>query len=300
MNKGNKKTKAYHCPNCKLAITKTQFSLQCAGVCNSWYHKRCTGLTDEQYLSYEKREIDEKWICNDCTNVDCSADEILPTNPSNRDILNILNKKFAEMEKALTFNGSMMEDMQTTIKLLMEENKILKKEQADLKGQVEQLVKEITVINKITFKAETEERKKNIVIVGLNGNKVEDKVKKVFAKLSINEETYKTTVLPTTDGNKPVVLVHCLTEELRNKVLEKRKQQRLSTENCGIDNQGTNIYINEDLPRPVREIFKKARELKQNGFKYVWSKNGQVYTRKNDGDPVIKINSISQVELHLK
>nr|CAI5828125.1 unnamed protein product [Callosobruchus analis] len=58
----------------------------------------------------------------------------------------------------------------------------------------------------------------------------------------------------------------------------------------------TPIYINEDLSRPTRDIFRKARELRTVGFKYVWCKNSQVYVRKMDGGQAIKINSLSEIE----
>lgn len=50
------------------------------------------------------------------------------TNPTNRDILQAQHKKFNDMEVALTFNGNMLEELQKNIKLLVEENKLIKKQ----------------------------------------------------------------------------------------------------------------------------------------------------------------------------
>lgn len=120
--------------------------------------------------------------------------------------------------------------------------------------------------------------------------------KKIIGKLDVNDEEYKVTTLPAHNTEKAVVLVQFKSVEVRNSVLEKRKMFRLNTENSGINNMQTAIYINEDLSRPTRIIFRKARELKKNGYRYVWCKDGQIYARKKDGDDVIKIVSVAQVD----
>lgn len=48
----------------------------------------------------------------------------------------------------------------------------------------------------------------------------------------------------------------------RMMTLRKRKKT-LTTVECGINNERCNIYFNEDLPKPTRDLFKKAMELKQ-------------------------------------
>ncbi|CAH1976769.1 unnamed protein product [Acanthoscelides obtectus] len=53
------------------------------------------------------------------------------------------------------------------------------------------------------------------------------------------------------------------------------------------------LYINEDLPKALRDIFKYARDLKRGGFKYVWCRNGHVYVRKEDVGAVVKIELYS-------
>lgn len=36
-----------------------EYSLKCGGACGGRFHKRCTGLSDEEYLAYEKRKTEE-------------------------------------------------------------------------------------------------------------------------------------------------------------------------------------------------------------------------------------------------
>nr|CAI5829681.1 unnamed protein product [Callosobruchus analis] len=189
---GKKKANLVECGKCKASITKTQYSLKCAGDCGKWYHKKCSGLSDAQFLAYEKRIANEKWLCSCCASSgllavsgesDSSDDENVE-NPSYGKILKVLNSKFAELEKAITFNGDMMEQLQQTIKVLTEENKKIKKEQDQLKTKVANLEKEVSVMKEKFLKEENESRKKNIIIMGLKGDKdAEINVKKIFTKM---------------------------------------------------------------------------------------------------------------------
>lgn len=44
------------------------------------------------------------------------------------------------------------------------------------------------------------------------------------------------------------------------------------------------------------QLGKKARQLKDKDYRYIWYKNCQVYARKKYGDPAIILISINQVE----
>nr|CAI5854169.1 unnamed protein product [Callosobruchus analis] len=82
--------------------------------------------------AYEKRTCDEKWICNAYMEIKESSgseesDDYCKKNPT-KNLLKVMNRKFAELEKALTFNGEIMDELQNTIKLITDENKNLKKE----------------------------------------------------------------------------------------------------------------------------------------------------------------------------
>nr|CAI5864250.1 unnamed protein product [Callosobruchus analis] len=226
------KKRVHICPKRKSAITKTHYSLQCAGNCANWYHKHCTGLTDTEFLAFEKRKTEVKWVCQSCSSgssSDCSDDEN-SNNPSNKDILKTINKKFAELEAAVTFNGNIMEDLQNTIKSLAEENKQLKAEQSAMKNKIIIMEKEINSFKSSVEKGERAERRKNIVISGLKGDDdLKTNLKKVLLRLSVTDTEYETLTLPTTDSNKPLIVVKFPSAEIRDRLLEKLKTLRLNT-----------------------------------------------------------------------
>nr|CAI5862994.1 unnamed protein product [Callosobruchus analis] len=301
-----KKTKdPIQCGKCNGNITKSHYSLKCAGECEKWYHKKCTGLTDAQFLTYESRKTNKKWICVSCTDSKLTSDseesdesdDDTIENPSNKDVIKTINVKFAEIEKAITFNGEIMEQLQETIKSMAEENKKLKREQEHLKNRVGELEKEVAGMKKKLSLSEMEGRKNNVIISGINGDRdAETNVKKVLSKLDIEEDICKITVLPTSNTKNAVIIVRFPREELKKQVLEKRKKVALTHQACGISEQNKKIYVNEDLPRETREMYKKARELRAAGYRYVWCKNYQVYARKEDGGAAVRINNLDEVE----
>nr|CAH7763364.1 unnamed protein product [Callosobruchus chinensis] len=192
----------------------------------------------------------------------------------------------------------MMEALQETIKAITEENKTLKKEQDQLKTRVTDLEKEVNIMKKKMLKEENEGRKKNIISMGLKGDKdAEINVKKIFTKMEQDADDYKLSVLPTSSSQKAVIVVQFQKEEQRKAILDKGKKLKLDGQNCNISNSTSRIYINEDLSREVRDVFKYARELKKEGFKYVWCKNGQVYVRKKEGGAVVRVYSHADVNV---
>nr|CAI5849753.1 unnamed protein product [Callosobruchus analis] len=162
-----------------------------------------------------------------------------------------------------------MEQLQETIKSMAEENKKLKREQEHLKNRVGEMEKEVAAMKKKLSVSEMEGRKNN-VMSGTNGDKdAETNVKKVLSKLDIEEDICKITVLPTSNTKNAVIIVGLPREELKKQALEKRKSIALTHQACGISEQNKKIYVNEDLPRETREIYKKARELRAAGYRYV-------------------------------
>ncbi|CAH1954127.1 unnamed protein product [Acanthoscelides obtectus] len=187
MTKGKFKTR--ECGKCSNNITKTQYSLKCAGTCGGWYHRTCTGLSDEQFLAYEKRKTDQKWLCGRCgrnrhsssSDQSDASDPVPMDNPSNKDIMKTIQQKFSEIEKALNFNGEVMEGLQRTIQAISDENRELRKTQEHLKNRVAELEKEVVTLKEKVSKDEDEARKKRVIITGIKGNpKIDENAKKSF------------------------------------------------------------------------------------------------------------------------
>ncbi|KAL3287785.1 hypothetical protein HHI36_002247 [Cryptolaemus montrouzieri] len=111
-------------------------------------------------------------------------------------------------------------------------------------------------------------------------------------------------------------------EHLKNKVDKEEMVQRSCNLVSATDNDHENVHkaINIADPdtssdeysievlhskarrKPILVKFKRkhAKELKKHGFQFVWCKGGQVYVRKNDGQPHVRIKVVDHVELLIR
>lgn len=242
---------------------------------------------DEQFLDQRKEKNKDRYMG--------SGRENLETN----EILKKLVKKVEELEKAVTFSNNLVEEMKHSFEEIKRENKQLRKEHDKIKVEVELLHKEVTEMkDKMAINAlakETQERKKNIIVSGLN--KKEDVVK-VMKKLDvpIDEEELKFKQVLINKERKAFIVT--FKEEVqRNLVLMNRRTRgAIDTESMEIGGPKRKIFINEDLPKLIQDLLKKGRELKSTGFKLVWAKDGNDFCRKSEYSKIILLINHEQID----
>lgn len=61
--------------------------------------------------------------------------------------------------------------------------------------------------------------------------------------------------------------------------------------NCNLDDNEYRIFINEDLTQEVPENIRAARDLKSQGYKYVWYKNAAIYAGRGDASNSVRLRS---------
>lgn len=150
-------------------------------------------------------------------------------------------------------------------------------------------------------------RSANLVVVGVKYGveeginvphlvvpKVEKVLKHVCPNLKRSDIVIK--LANTRKENCPVI-VEFKNKDDKKAFLEERKNKgKITAANCGLQGENTAIYFNEDLSPEERSLFRKARELKEKGFKYVWAKNGNVLVRQSDDSAIIRIKKESDVD----
>lgn len=82
------------------------------------------------------------------------------------------------------------------------------------------------------------------------------------------------------------IAVRLARRALRDSLLQAARVRRApDTQGIGLAGQSHRFYINERLSRENRRIFYMVRELaKQQKFRYVWTRNGRIYVRKEKGE----------------
>ncbi|KAK9873512.1 hypothetical protein WA026_022924 [Henosepilachna vigintioctopunctata] len=241
------------CITCRKSIGKNGYKIQCAGECGGWAHLACTSIKKEEII--QKKKL--KWICPECEERDTaspgetSEEEEIPMKKMSSKI-----KKRIYTEQC-THNGRNVQAVNR------------KKRNGHLKNQA--------VANAVT--ADFQTRRNNVIMIGLSKTA---EVVKVLNKLDINikDEEIKTRQISSKGHMKPI-LVTFPSESVRNEVLLKRKAKGLlNSENMELDGDRRNIYINEDLPKITRDLFRKASELKNIGYMYVWVKEEKFFVGK--------------------
>lgn len=317
------KIKQIICKSCQNNITKKHYGMLCAGKCKQWFHKICTNLSEGDYKHFSEGKGKGKWLCEDCfgkddidssdyDSVEEDKDKLLQgkklrrsgslksilmeENPTNKDLLVLMNKKFEGIEQSLNFSGDMIEKLRDNFNEIKNETKKLKQDNIELRKEMDDLRKELAAIKIDKAKENLQVRNKNIVMLNTSaGKNVNDEVVNIITKLeiTISREDFTTKILPTKNPTKPV-LVAFKTEEMQKAVLEKRKELETSTD-YNIPGPRRQIYINEDVPKELRVLLGKSKVLKTKGYKYVWLKYGKVFCRKTDDGPIIRITSENKI-----
>lgn len=320
------------CPKCQQKIGKTGWRVECY-ECKKWFHFKCTNLKKEDVQGQKNKNF--KWICGTCersqslessefsssedsdiivmpedrrsslfykskkslNRQSTNANENSKKAPRTKEMLLHITKKIEEIEASLQYNNKLVEDLRTTVKDLSTENRKLRKEQERLSDRVIQLETEIIQVQN---KRLDEDRQQNLIIMGLS--KEDKTIKKDFQALikalnvQVNEDQVLIRMLPSEKPIKPI-MVKFRSKEIRDKVLQKRKDLRDKDSNqLGLDGETRNIFINEDLSKETKLLFNKARELKKVGYKYVWCRDGSVFCRVADGSAKVRLKLITQVE----
>jgi len=88
----------------------------------------------------------------------------------------------------------------------------------------------------------------------------------------------------------PNIIVKFLSRKVRDNIYSKRI--KLKVANASLQQGHSKVFINESLTKQNRERFKKCNDFKKKaGYKYIWTKNGLTYLRKDDASQTITIQN---------
>ncbi|CAH2101698.1 unnamed protein product [Euphydryas editha] len=173
------------------------------------------------------------------------------------------------------------------------------------------------VINVITqLKQELNDREQenllnNIQITGIpekNGENVVHLVDLITKKIGVDidardivsaERRGSKRALPGGDETKRPrpIIVRLTRRSVRDAVLKAARVRRGTDTNGIIDGPPSRLYINEHLTRTNRALFYKAREEgRRLGWRYIWTRGGGVFVRRESGTTVHRIKT--ELDIH--
>lgn len=95
-------------------------------------------------------------------------------------------------------------------------------------------------------------------------------------------------------GPKPIV-VQFSNRQTRDLFINKAKKTRVKSTDFDRNVPLTNVYINEHLTPFNKNLLYNTKKLREHGWKYVWTREGKIFARMNEGGRAIRITSLDQV-----
>ena len=94
------------------------------------------------------------------------------------------------------------------------------------------------------------------------------------------------------------IIVTLTSRAARDTVITKKRVRRvlLQRDICGNDSD-RGVYVNELLPKNTYELLKITKSIaKEKSYKYVWVRDGHIRVRRSDGEPIVHIDSETDLD----
>ena len=230
--------------------------------------------------------------------------QIIEKNVSNIKLeISHVNLRSDEIEKSLSFISNEYDDIKkelsakdNEIKKIKEENNNLKIMVLNQQSQNNELEEEIRAVNN---SVQLDKNSNNLELHGLVEEDEEnllEKVSKIIEKVTPGNtgiiKTFRYGRKIHRDGsklNRPILIM------FKNKTI--RDNVYINKSNLiKINTEYGRIYLNENLPQNLKILLGKVNQIrKSKQYKFLWTRNGNIYVRKNENTNVISITRNSDL-----
>lgn len=293
-----------NCKLCKRNIGK-KLKLFC-GLCRNYFHLECGKVSevDARLMQQEKTS----WNCEDCNSEQGSSarskrTSLMQTFQISQDgaeyngiselksMIRELQTDIRDMRQAMEFLNDKYEEERKRSKIMSDMCTEMSKDNQMLKDKVLKLEKAINI-------QETNKIRNNLSVTGLvkdskEKDTVVDKMVKLCHYLNVAATKNDFEIIRHFELKNGIkTLIRTSKWDLKNSLLKARAQKgRINGRDVGTADSNDPIFLTEELTQETYILLKKAKELKNVGYKYVWQKNGTVFARKVDGDRYIVIKN---------
>lgn len=211
-----------------------------------------------------------------------------------------LTQTIRELTRSVEFMANVLEDMKTEIKELRRSSREEAKERETMKERIRQLEEAVD-------RNERERIKNNIIITGIDKQegrggeeKTSDVVESVLKGMHVKIEKGDIISCKRKEGrhDHSPIAVELSSKDAKEKILiARRKVRSIKTDECGLKGDVREIYINEQLTALKTNLFYQARQIKKDKkYKFVWTREGNVYMRKMEDEKKIHIKNVDDLE----
>ncbi|KAL4701991.1 hypothetical protein ACJJTC_010556 [Scirpophaga incertulas] len=228
-----------------------------------------------------------------------------------------IRKEYSELKSSITKLDKQHTEMKNNISELQQSSQLLSDLYEDQKKKTDILSKEVKQVDEfeVTLNALKEQNRKmaslinsneqrdrqlNVEVVGIPEDKNEDLMryiadicKYIGVNIIPGDVKHVNRVSPKvkSQGRLRVIIAKLSTRLLKDNIISLGRKKRVTTKDIGLSGDPKPIYINEHLTPYNKQLLKKCKEIAmKKEYKYVWTKNGRIYIRKNDTSPAIQIH----------
>ena len=285
-----------NCNRCNEDIPIEDELVKCYGVCGGSYHIECTTLNINTYRRMaEKRR--KEWVCSKCRIVKKfnHGDSIICTKPTENSYQDTTSQLTIE-EKIDTLiienqrTNKLVQDFMAIINQLQKKLEEKDKEIKDNLHEFEQHYRN----NYIELHNVPENE--NEAIKDLEGIVVA--VSKEIGVEIKREEIEAIHRIPTKNSSRPKpIIVEISSRKKRNQLLTAKKGKRIIHDKVFRNGKSELVYINESLTKYHKELLYKSKSAAtEKGYKFTWTKDGKIYTRKTETSTVKRIKNENDLD----
>ncbi|XP_045452137.1 uncharacterized protein LOC123661195 [Melitaea cinxia] len=262
-----------------------------------------------------------KWLCKGCKSNDGCADAFLDDNSVSsieamtkaiellRNELSACTKEMCSFRQEIGSIRSSLVEFNSRIDAFDERLSRLEREKeildtnentiAQLRADINERDQEL-LLNDIEITGITELDGENLThVVNLVGNKIGVNIDERDI-VSVQRAGPRRTSATSTRPRTRAICVRLARRSVRDEILRAARVRRgADSAGFNIDAQPRRFYVNERLTRTNRQLFYAARaKAKEAGWRYVWTRNGRIFARRDAGLNNIRhrIGSINDIE----
>ena len=225
------------------------------------------------------------------------------------DILKYHKKTQEELQSiqdSQQFISAKFDEVLTSINSLKEENAQLKVENVNLKLEVNAMSQKIIKLEEGQEELKSYSRRDCLEFHGIPetpSENTDEIVKQICNLIDVDITEADVSVshrLPTRRGTVKSIIAKFTRRNIRDKIYRQRSRLRnYTSSDIVLSHTSNKLYINESLTPSAKELFYKVREFcKMYKFKYVWTRYGKCYLKKNDQehDTALSFTSLKEFE----
>ncbi|CAG9785751.1 unnamed protein product [Diatraea saccharalis] len=212
-----------------------------------------------------------------------------------------LESKFLELEKTVRTVSDLYDGIKTTVEKSTSSVKKLQTENKSLNDQIKMLQTKLNNMEEASLRQEQWSRLQNIEIVGVPEAKDEslpDILNKIVKHLNVPLDPHEMDFIHRIQAKRQVkgqprsLVIRFQNRNKRDAILSAaRKCGGITSRDIGMQGELKNIYINEHLTIHNKQLLSSCKKTaKTNNYKFVWTKNCRIYTRKAENSPYLLIS----------